>query len=140
VPEAADYPCAAVPRHFIRPYWGFLGKITAASEMKIKPRKNSKPAPPLGSFNPQKFLDTAGISRKVMEYRRKESIYSQGDSAETVMYVQKGGVKLSVVSGSGKEEAVVAMFGPGGFSAKAAWPARRCAWAPPPPRRRQRCW
>jgi hypothetical protein len=39
VPEVADYPCAAVPRHFIQPYWGFLGKITAASKMKIKPRK-----------------------------------------------------------------------------------------------------
>jgi CRP/FNR family cyclic AMP-dependent transcriptional regulator len=82
--------------------------------MKIKPRRNSKPAPPLSSFNAQEFLDTAGISRKVMEYSRNEAIYSQGDSAETVMYVQKGGVKLSVVSGSGKE-AVVAMFGPGDF-------------------------
>jgi CRP/FNR family cyclic AMP-dependent transcriptional regulator len=49
-----------------------------------------------------------------MEYGRNESIYSQGQPAETVMYVQKGGVKLSVVSGSGKE-AVVAMFGPGDF-------------------------
>src|SRR6267154_3150313 len=82
--------------------------------MKIKPAKISKPAPPPSSFNAQKFLDTAGLSRKVMEYRRNESIYSQGEPAETVMYVQKGGVKLSVVSGSGKE-AVVAMFGPGDF-------------------------
>jgi len=82
--------------------------------MKIKPAKISEPAPPPSSFNAQKFLDTAGLSRKVMEYRRNESIYSQGDSAETAMYVQKGGVKLSVVRGSGKE-AVVAMFGPGDF-------------------------
>ena len=43
--------------------------------MKIKPRKNSKP---LGSFNAQEFLDTAGVSRKVMEYSRNEAIYSQG--------------------------------------------------------------
>jgi CRP-like cAMP-binding protein len=49
-----------------------------------------------------------------MEFRRGESIYSQGDPAETVMYVQKGGVKLAVVNGAGKE-AVVAMFGPGDF-------------------------
>ena len=49
-----------------------------------------------------------------MEYGRGESIYTQGDAAETVMYIQKGGVKLSVVNGSGKE-AVVAMFGPGAF-------------------------
>ena len=68
----------------------------------------------IDSFNAQAFLDTAGVARKVSEYRRNESIYSQGDAAETVMYVQKGGVKLSVVNGSGKE-AVVAMFGPTDF-------------------------
>jgi len=66
------------------------------------------------TFDPQVFLDTAGVSRKVAEFRRGESIYSQGEHAETVMYVQKGGVKLSVVNGSGKE-AVVAMFGPTDF-------------------------
>jgi CRP-like cAMP-binding protein len=67
-----------------------------------------------GSFDPQVFLDTAGVARKVVEYHRNESIYSQGDAAETVMYIQKGGVKFSVVNGSGKE-AVVAMFGPTDF-------------------------
>jgi len=75
-----------------------------------KPRNNRN----IDSFNAQDFLDTAGVARKVSEYRRNESIYSQGDAAETVMYVQKGGVKLSVVNGSGKE-AVVAMFGPTDF-------------------------
>jgi len=53
-----------------------LGKIAAAAKMKSKPRKNSKPLPHLGSFNAQEFLDTAGVSRKVMEYSRNESIYS----------------------------------------------------------------
>jgi CRP-like cAMP-binding protein len=67
-----------------------------------------------GVFDAQKFLDTAGVSRKVKEYHRGEPIYSQGDTAGTVMYIQKGGVKLSVVNGSGKE-AVVAMFGPTDF-------------------------
>jgi CRP/FNR family transcriptional regulator, cyclic AMP receptor protein len=66
------------------------------------------------SFDPQVFLDTAGVARKVTEFRRGESIFSQGDGADTVMYVQKGGVKYSVVNGSGKE-AVVAMFGPSDF-------------------------
>jgi CRP/FNR family transcriptional regulator, cyclic AMP receptor protein len=75
-----------------------------------KPGNNRK----IDSFNAQVFLDSAGIARKVCEYRRNELIYSQGDAAETVMYVQKGGVKLSVVNGSGKE-AVVAMFGPTDF-------------------------
>ena len=50
----------------------------------------------------------------MVEYRRGKSIYSQGEAAETVMYVQKGGVKFSVVNGAGKE-AVVAMFGPSDF-------------------------
>src|ERR1700720_2593261 len=85
--EVADYPCAAAPRHFIPPCSGFLGKITAAAKMKIKPRKNSKPLPRIGSFSAQEFLDTAGVSRKVMEYGRNEAIYSQGQPAETVMYV-----------------------------------------------------
>ncbi len=66
------------------------------------------------TFNAQAFLETAGVSRKVTEYKRNESIYAQGDLAATVMYVQNGGVKLSVVNGSGKE-AVVAMFGPTDF-------------------------
>jgi len=82
--------------------------------MKIKASNPKRPARKSAKFDAQKFLDTAGVSRKVIEYRRGESIYSQGDSAETVMYVQKGGVKLAVVNGSGKE-AIVAMFGPGDF-------------------------
>src|SRR5882762_3616729 len=65
-------------------------------------------------FDPEVFLDTAGVARKVAQFRRGESIYSQGEAADSVMYVQKGGVKFSVVNGSGKE-AVVAMFGPSDF-------------------------
>src|SRR5580692_7255817 len=83
----------------------------SAPNMKHKKPTNNGRA---GLFNAQKFLDTAGVARKVMDYHRGESIYSQGESASTVMYIQKGGVKLSVVNGSGKE-AVVAMFGPTDF-------------------------
>ena len=81
--------------------------------MLTKSRKAKSPPGPT-AFNAQAFLDTSGVARKMTEYRRGESVYSQGDTAETVMYIQKGGVKLSVVSGSGRE-AVVAMFGPGDF-------------------------
>jgi CRP/FNR family transcriptional regulator, cyclic AMP receptor protein len=81
--------------------------------MKMKSKKLRQHSS-AGGFNAQAFLDTAGVARKVAEYRRNESIYSQGDAADTVMYVQQGGVKLSVVNGSGKE-AVVAMFGPTDF-------------------------
>jgi CRP/FNR family cyclic AMP-dependent transcriptional regulator len=79
----------------------------------MKPKKLKKNGK-VGSFDPQHFLDTAGVSRKVADFRRGESIYSQGEAADSVMYVQKGGVKFSVVNGSGKE-AVVAMFGPSDF-------------------------
>jgi CRP/FNR family transcriptional regulator, cyclic AMP receptor protein len=65
-------------------------------------------------FNAQAFLDSAGISRKIVEYRRTEAIFTQGDLCEHVLYIQKGGVKLSVLSKAGRE-AVVAMLGPGEF-------------------------
>ncbi len=81
--------------------------------MGIKMKKTTK-SNGIKTFDPQVFLDTSGVARKMAEFRRGESIYSQGESAESVMYVQKGGVKFSVVNGSGKE-AVVAMFGPNDF-------------------------
>lgn len=65
-------------------------------------------------FNAQAFLDSTGLSKRLVEYRRDEKVFSQGDKADTVLYIKKGGVKLSVVSKSGKE-AVVAMLGPGDF-------------------------
>jgi CRP/FNR family transcriptional regulator, cyclic AMP receptor protein len=65
-------------------------------------------------FDAQAFLDSAGLARKVVEYRRSERIYSQGEPSENVLYIQKGGIKLSVVNEVGKE-AVVAMLGPGDF-------------------------
>jgi CRP/FNR family cyclic AMP-dependent transcriptional regulator len=65
-------------------------------------------------FNAQAFLHSAGLARKVVEYRKSETIYSQGEPTENVLYIQKGGIKLSVVNEVGKE-AVVAMLGPGDF-------------------------
>lgn len=65
-------------------------------------------------FDVHLFLDSAGVARKVVEFRRTEIIFSQGDPARKVIYIQKGGVKLSVVSEAGKE-AVVAILGPGDF-------------------------
>ena len=65
-------------------------------------------------FDAQAFLDSAGVARKVKKLKRAEVVYSQGDAAKSVMYIQEGGVRLSVVSEGGKE-AVVAMLGPGDF-------------------------
>jgi CRP/FNR family cyclic AMP-dependent transcriptional regulator len=67
-----------------------------------------------GPFNAQAFLDSAGIARKIVEYRRAAVIFTQGDPCEHVYYIQTGGVKLSVLSTAGRE-AVVAMLGPGEF-------------------------
>ena len=67
-----------------------------------------------GTFNARAFLDSAGVARTIVEYRRGEVIFTQGDPCESVLYIQKGGVKLSVLSKTGKE-AVVAMLGPGDF-------------------------
>ena len=66
------------------------------------------------AFNAQTFLDSAGIAKQVVAYRRAESIFSQGDVSDSIMYIQRGGVKLSVRSKTGRE-AVVAMLGPGEF-------------------------
>ena len=60
------------------------------------------------------FLDSAGLSKRIVTYARSDVIFAQGDRADTVMYVRHGGVKLSVLS-SGGREAVVAMLGPGDF-------------------------
>ena len=66
------------------------------------------------AFDAQAFLDSAGVARKVKEFKKKEAIFSQGDSAKDVLYIQKGAVRLSVVNENGKE-AVVAVLGPGDF-------------------------
>jgi CRP/FNR family transcriptional regulator, cyclic AMP receptor protein len=81
----------------------------------------SKKVPPSGmnlkkksAFDAHVFLDSVGASRRVAEFQGKQAIFSQGDPADSVMYVQEGGVKFTVVNESGKE-AVVAIFGPGDF-------------------------
>jgi CRP/FNR family transcriptional regulator, cyclic AMP receptor protein len=73
----------------------------------MKPKKKSV-------FDAQVFLESVGASRKVQEFRKKQAIFSQGDAADSVMYVQRGSVKFTVVNESGKE-AVVAIFGSGDF-------------------------
>jgi CRP-like cAMP-binding protein len=65
-------------------------------------------------FDAQVFLTSAGVSRKVVEYPRGASIFTQGDPCDHVLYIQKGNVQLSVVSQSGRE-AVVAMLNAGDF-------------------------
>ena len=71
------------------------------------------------TFDAQAFLDSAGVAKTVVAYRRAEPIFEQGDVCTSVMYIQRGGVKLSVISDTGRE-AVVAMLGPGEFFGEGA--------------------
>jgi len=82
--------------------------------MKSTNKKSSTMSRERGGFDAQAFLDSAGVAKKITEFKVAEVIYSQGDAAKSIMYLQAGAVKLSVVSESGKE-AVVAILGPGDF-------------------------
>ena len=66
------------------------------------------------SFDVEKYLNTAGVSRKIAHYRKGQIIFSQGDQSRSVLYLQQGGVKLTVTSSRGKE-AVIALLYPGDF-------------------------
>ncbi len=80
-----------------------------------KPRRSHKKAKPsINVFDVQSFLDSTGLKRKVMQFAAKTTVFTQGDPANTVLYIQEGGVKLTVVNESGKE-AVVAVLGQGDF-------------------------
>jgi CRP/FNR family transcriptional regulator, cyclic AMP receptor protein len=66
------------------------------------------------SFDPKSFLTIVGEGRSIGRYRKDEIVFSQGDPADSVFYVERGKVKVTVVSEQGKE-AVVAMLGPNDF-------------------------
>jgi CRP/FNR family cyclic AMP-dependent transcriptional regulator len=83
--------------------------IARSSTIKSNKKRKQKRA-----FDAQAFLDSAGVARKVTEFKSAEVVYVQGDAAKSVMYLQSGGVKLTVVNEIGKE-AVVAILGPGDF-------------------------
>jgi CRP/FNR family cyclic AMP-dependent transcriptional regulator len=81
-----------------------------------KGTRSSRLAPP---FNARAFLASAGVSKTFAEYGRNETVFTQGDACDHVLYIQTGGVKLSVLSKTGRE-AVVAMLGPGDFFGEGA--------------------
>jgi CRP/FNR family transcriptional regulator, cyclic AMP receptor protein len=66
------------------------------------------------AFSAQAFLDSSATAKPGVPYARGATIFAQGDACEGVLYIQSGGVKLSVMSKTGRE-AVVAMLGPGDF-------------------------
>jgi CRP-like cAMP-binding protein len=70
-------------------------------------------------FDPEAFLDASGVPKTVLDYDEGQSIYVQGGTCDTVMYVKKGEVKLSVISKTGRE-AIVAILGAGNFFGEGA--------------------
>jgi len=90
-----------------------MSSSTRHPSIKVRPpprKANSK----FPAFDVKLFLDSAGVGRRVIKFRAKDIAFAQGDPAKNVLYIQEGGVKLTVVSETGKE-AVVAILGPGDF-------------------------
>ena len=86
-----------------------MGTIVRSNNIKSKIKLKKKLV-----FDAQAFLDSAGVARKVNAFKKAELVYAQGDAAQSVMYIQEGGVKLTVVNEVGKE-AVVAILAAGDF-------------------------
>jgi CRP/FNR family transcriptional regulator, cyclic AMP receptor protein len=76
-----------------------------------KSRRRTTIAP---AFDVEAFLNSSGIATTSVTYARGENVFTQGEPGEDVLYIRSGGVKLSVMSKTGRE-AVVAMLGPGDF-------------------------
>jgi CRP-like cAMP-binding protein len=73
-----------------------------------------KPRRRKASFDPKAFLANVGEGKAIAKYRKGSVVFSQGEAADAVFYIQKGQVKLTVISEQGKE-AVIAILGPGHF-------------------------
>ena len=88
---------------------------SAARRVSVKVRRSPKKANlKIPAFDLKSFLDSAGLGRRISKFQGKETLFTQGDPAKYVFYIQEGGVKLTVVNAPGKE-AVVAILGPGDF-------------------------
>ena len=86
------------------------------SKAKARPVNASQTRP---DFDAEAFLKSAGAARRVATYQKGKVVFSQGQPSDTVFYLQKGEIKISVLSRNGKE-AVVAMLGPGDFFGEGA--------------------
>jgi len=69
---------------------------------------------PQAAFDPKAFLAIVGDGKTILEFKKEQIVFAQGDAADTIFYIQKGRVKVVVISEQGKE-AVVGIFGPDQF-------------------------
>ena len=79
-------------------------------------------------FDPQTFLSSIDGGRTIVEFLKKQTIFPQGDSADSVFYVQSGKVKLTVVAASGKE-ATIGILNEGDFFGEGCLTGQPCQWA-----------
>jgi CRP/FNR family cyclic AMP-dependent transcriptional regulator len=86
-----------------------MARLTPPSGMQRHKKDNDKP-----DFDLQSFLAAAGKGRTLAEHPISHQVFLQGDQADAIFYIQRGKIKLTVVSKQGKE-AVVAILGAGDF-------------------------
>ena len=118
---------SAEPGSVLASFTYAASSVTPRVSAKV-PRSRKKANPRRPSFDVKLFLESAGLGRKVGAFQGKEIIFAQGDPAENVMYIQEGGVKLTVVNEAGKE-AVVAILGPGDFLGEGCLAGQRICMA-----------
>ena len=89
-------------------------EVAAKAAKAPRVKKPAKIAAGNGLFAPMEFLAKPGPGRTIAEIKKGEEIFAQGDEATAVFYIQKGRIRISVVSKAGKE-ATVALLGAGNF-------------------------
>ena len=79
------------------------------------PTKRPPPGiPEKHAFHAKNYLATSGVARRIVTFPKNGTIFAQGDPCDTVLYIQEGAVKLTIVNETGKE-AVIALLGAGDF-------------------------
>jgi CRP/FNR family cyclic AMP-dependent transcriptional regulator len=91
-------------------------KLATSEIAKPSRFQTSKPQPKNGNtvFDPKAFLERAGLGKKIVNLKKDEVAYAQGDPADTIFYVQKGRLRVTVTSAAGKE-ATITLVGAGEF-------------------------
>jgi len=59
------------------------------------------------AFEPSSFLSTIGEGRRVLHFCKRQTVFTQGDATDAVFYIQKGKIKLTVISSNGKEATLI---------------------------------
>ena len=111
-PRSQDPPAKRVPSvnsvRSAKPATGEIAKLPRFQAPKPQPTNGN------GGFDPEAFLARTGLGRKSLSLKKNEVAYAQGDPADTIFYVQKGRLRVTVTSAAGKE-ATITLVGAGEF-------------------------